>query len=140
MNLKSVYREFEKGNKPQQNILRDDEGRIESTVTQSQRGDVIVTEHVTDELYKAIRVMPKSQSRNSAIQDMVKNPRGNYNEDFEYCQYQLLTFNCEQFRKENAVFNHRSIHQKCNWNSQQATRLDTARSARSLEDAWNRYP
>lgn len=139
MNIKSVYRAFEENNIPQQKVTRDDKGRIESTITRSQRGDVIVTEHLKNDLYKAIRVMPKFQSRSSAIQDMIKNPRVNYNEDFEYCKYQLLNFNCERFRNKNAHFNHLWIHKKCNWNSKQATRLNTARSARSLENAWNRY-
>lgn len=140
MNLKSFYRKLEKGNRPQQRIVRDDDGRIQSAVTHSQRGDIIVSTHVNNDLYKSMRIMPKSQSRSGAIQDMLKNPTSTYSEDFERCQYQLLCFNCESLRKEDAAFNHRLIHERCNWNSKQATRLNTARSARSLQNAWSKYP
>lgn len=137
MDVKKVYESYEQDKTPQSGV-RTGDGTIQYVQSTSQRGDCVVAEHLKENIYKAIRIIPEYQSKKSSIQDHIKNPTKPISEDFNYCSYQLMITKIPDYRRSDK-FRANSIHKYCEWNSRKATRKRTAMSSQRIQKAWDSY-
>lgn len=141
MIVSNIYNQYQKGQTPANNIVYDDEGRIDVIISSTPRNDTVVAKHTNDVEFKIIRISPKYESQHQKIQRHIQNPTKplDTSRNFECCEYQLMRLNIPEFRKEETKVGYNTLHNNCHWNSKRATKLRTARGAERLQENWNRY-
>jgi hypothetical protein len=138
MDVRHIYTTYKRNQTPESTINIGEKSTIKSIQSVSKRGDCVIGEHIDEDIYKCIRIIPEFQSRHESIQDHIKNPMKSISKDFKHCSYQLMTVEIPEYRKSDK-FKPSSIHRYCQWNSRKATKKRTAMSANQIQKSWRAY-
>ena len=135
--LSELYAAYQNGNtgRSLQRRQLDEEGGVALLVTQSGGSDMMVAEHVIDDVYAVLRVEASHEGRSERNRRIATIPTSSPNRQFEYCGYQLKETTIPALRGGAGA---RALYEACNWR-QNATPIRTANSEQELVRAWQNH-